>query len=120
MVPAPGHAHASVAQQLAEPLGPAARAAGFEATMHEVNLDENERDFRVPDGGLQRPGAATMWHLTAAVVVEIVSPGDESWQKLPFYAAHDVDEVLIADPRGRPWTGWRSNTVSTDRSSAAA
>lgn len=29
--------------------------------------------------------------------MEIVSPGDESWQKLPFYAAHKVDEVLIAD-----------------------
>jgi len=30
--------------------------------------------------------------------VEIVSPGDESWQKLPFYAAHGVDELLIVDP----------------------
>jgi Putative restriction endonuclease len=30
---------------------------------------------------------------------EIVSPGDESWAKLPFYAAHDVDEMLIIDPR---------------------
>ncbi len=99
MVPAPGHAHASVAQQLAELLGPAARAAGLEATMHEFNLGENERDFRVPDGGLHRAGAATMWHSTAALVVEIVSPGDESWQKLPFYAAHHVDEVLIADPQ---------------------
>ncbi len=98
MVPAPGHAHARVAQQLAELLGPAARAAGLEATMHEFNLGDSERDFRVPDGGLHRPGAATMWHPTAALVVEIVSPGDEGWQKLPFYAAHHVDEVLIADP----------------------
>jgi Uma2 family endonuclease len=32
-------------------------------------------------------------------VVEIVSPDDETWQKLPFYAAHEVDEVLIVDPR---------------------
>ncbi len=30
--------------------------------------------------------------------MEIVSPGDESWQKLPFYAGHRVDEVLIVDP----------------------
>ena len=22
----------------------------------------------------------------------------ESWEKLPFYAAHDVDEILIVDP----------------------
>jgi Uma2 family endonuclease len=101
MVPAPGHAHASVAQQLAELLGPVARAVGLEATMHEFNMGENEHDFRVPDGGLHRSGAATMWHPTAALVVEIVSPGDESWQKLPFYSAHHVDEVLIVDPHKR-------------------
>ena len=33
--------------------------------------------------------------------MEIVSPGDESWQKLPFYAAQRVDELLIVDPRER-------------------
>jgi Uma2 family endonuclease len=38
---------------------------------------------------------------TAALVVEIVSPGDETWEKLPFYAAHHVDEVLIVDPQER-------------------
>lgn len=34
-------------------------------------------------------------------MIEIVSPGDESWQKQPFYAAHDVDEILIVDPAER-------------------
>ena len=42
-----------------------------------------------------------MWHPTAALVVEILSPGDETWKKLPFYAAHRVDEVLIVDPSAR-------------------
>jgi Uma2 family endonuclease len=42
-----------------------------------------------------------VWQQTAALVAEIVSPGDESWQKLPFYAAHRVDEVLIVDPQER-------------------
>jgi Uma2 family endonuclease len=70
---------------------------GLELT-GQFNLGESEHDFRVPDGGLHRPGAGEMWHPTAAVVIEIVSPGDESWQKLPFYAAHRVDEVLIVDP----------------------
>jgi Uma2 family endonuclease len=48
-----------------------------------------------------------MWHPTAALVVEIVSPGDETWDKLPFYAAHHVDEVLILDPDAREvhWLG---------------
>ncbi len=98
MIPAPGHAHARIAQQLAELLGPLARRAGLEATMHEFNLGESEHDFRVPDGGLHRPGAAEMWHPTAALVAEILSPGDEAWEKLPFYAKHGVDEVLIVDP----------------------
>jgi len=34
-------------------------------------------------------------------VVEIVSPGDKSWEKLGFYAAHQVDELLIVDPTQR-------------------
>jgi hypothetical protein len=36
-----------------------------------------------------------------------VPPGDESWQKLPFYAARGVDEVLILDPEKRTvdWLG---------------
>ena len=39
--------------------------------------------------------------------MEIVSPGDESWEKLPFYAAYHVDEVLIVDPQERSvsWLG---------------
>jgi Uma2 family endonuclease len=101
VIPAPGHAHARVAQRLAELLGPLARAAGLEATMHEFNLGDSERDFRVPDGGLHRPDAAELWHPTAALIVEIVSPGDETWDKLPFYAKHHVDEVLIVDPEKR-------------------
>jgi Uma2 family endonuclease len=98
MVPAPSYGHASVEAQLLEILGPAARGAGLEA-IGQSNLGEGEHDFRVPDGALHRPGAAGTWHSTAALVIEIVSPGDESWEKLPFYAAHDVDEVLIVDPQ---------------------
>jgi len=104
MVPGPSLEHAHVAQQLGELLGPLARAAGLVPTMHEFNVGESEHDFRVPDGGLHRPGAAGLWHSTAAVVVEILSPGDESWQKLPFYAEHHVDEVLLVDPTERTVT----------------
>jgi Uma2 family endonuclease len=99
MVPAPNYGHARLGQQLAEILGPLARDAGLEAAMGEFNLGDSEADFRVPDGGLHRPGAKGVWLHTAALVVEIVSPGDETWQKLPFYAAHEVDEVLIVDPQ---------------------
>jgi hypothetical protein len=60
IIAAPGHAHARIAQQLAELLGPPAREAGLEATMHEFNLGDSDHDFRVPDGGLHRPGAAEL------------------------------------------------------------
>jgi len=100
MVPGPSFEHGRVTQQLAELLGPLASAAGLLA-VGEFNLGESEHDFRVPDGGLHRPGAAGVWLSTAAVVVEVLSPGDETWQKLPFYAEHDVDEVLIVDPGER-------------------
>ena len=99
--PAPHGRHAKVAQQLAELLGPLARDSGLEPTMHEFNLGESEQDFRVPDGGLHREFSDRVWYPTAALVVEIVSPEDETWQKLPFYAAHRVDEVLIVDPEER-------------------
>jgi Uma2 family endonuclease len=100
VVPAPSEAHARVATQLARLLGPLADEAGLITAMHEFNLGDDEHDFRVPDGGLHRAGWGT-WAHTAALVVEIVSPGDETWEKLPFYAAHEVGEVLIVDPHAR-------------------
>jgi Uma2 family endonuclease len=101
MVPAPSFGHARIGHQLAVVLDAPAKDAGLLPAMQEFNLGDSEEDFRVPDGGLLRPGASGVWLRTAALVVEIVSPGDETWQKLPFYAAHEVDEVLILDPAER-------------------
>ena len=53
------------------------------------------------DGGLFRPGPDEVYMATAALVVEIISPGDKTWEKLGFYSAHNVDELLIVDPHGR-------------------
>jgi hypothetical protein len=104
MVPGPSIEHADLSQQLAVLLDGPARAAGLRPTMSEFNLGESEHDFRVPDGGLHRPGASGVWQATAAMVIEILSPDDESRQKLPFYAAHDVDEVLLVEPADRTVT----------------
>jgi len=81
-----------------------ARAAGLFVVTSGFNLGESEEDFRVPDGGLHRPGAAGVWHSTAPLVIEILSLGDETWRKLPFYAEHDVDEILVVDPSERKVT----------------
>jgi Uma2 family endonuclease len=97
MNPAPHGRHHRIGQQLAELLGPPATAAGLVPAIGIFNLGEPE-DYRVPDGGVHRPGPDQMYYETTASVVEIVSPGDESWDKLAFYAAHEVDELLIVDP----------------------
>ena len=107
MIPAPSFEHAGITSQLMELLGPPARAAGLIPTMGGFNLGQSESDYRVPDGGLHRPGASGVWLPTAALVVEVISPGDETYDKLRFYARHDVDEVLIVDP-GERTVEWRA------------
>ena len=106
MVPAPTYEHGDLESQLHQIIGPLARRAGL-TMVGQGNLGEGEYDYRIPDSALHRPGTSGVWHPTAALVVEIVSPGDESWEKLPFYAAHNVDEVLIVDPAKRSvdWLG---------------
>jgi Uma2 family endonuclease len=66
--------------------------------MGQCNLGDPD-DYRVPDGGLFASAPDELYCATAALVIEIVSPGDETWDKLPFYAAHQVDELLIVDPQ---------------------
>lgn len=114
MVPAPNYGHARLTQQLAVALDGPAREAGLEAAMGEFNLGDSSEDYRVPDGGLHRPGTSGTWLHSAPLVVEIVSPGDETWQKLPFYAAHEVQELLILDPESRTvhWLALRDGGYS--------
>lgn len=95
--PPPSHEHQAILQRLVVLLDGLARDAGLEPLVQEFGLGSSE-EYRVPDGGLHRPGATGVWHATAALVIEIVSPGDDTWDKLPFYAAHEVEEALIVDP----------------------
>jgi Uma2 family endonuclease len=101
MNPPPTGEHQYVLEQLAELLGPLARRAGLIPLIREFGLGDNRDNYRVPDGGLHREQPRGVWHPTAALVIEVVSPDDESWEKLPFYAAHKVDEVMIVDPTKR-------------------
>jgi Uma2 family endonuclease len=107
IVPAPSGEHADITQQLAVALDGPARAAGHFPTMGEFNVGDSEYDFRVPDGGIHRTRPHGMWFPTVALVVEVRSPGDETWEKLPFYAARNVDELLMVDPSERA-VYWRA------------
>lgn len=96
MAPAPHPAHGQLDQQLAEWLGPPARRAGL-VPSGPCNLGSPD-DYRVPDRVLHRRAPTATFVEGAALVVEIVSPHDETWAKLDFFAAHQVDEVLVVDP----------------------
>jgi Uma2 family endonuclease len=100
IMPGPSKPHARIQGQLAELLGPPARAAGLDPTIGAFNVGEPD-DYRVPDGGLHREAHDELYSATAALVIEIVSPDDDTHRKLDFYAAHRVDELLIVDPRER-------------------
>lgn len=100
MNPAPRGGHGAIESQLTELLAPLARAANLTIS-GQFNVGESEQDYRVPDLGLHRDFTDRVWYPTAALVVEIVSPGDDSYKKFDFYAAHGVDELVIVDPSER-------------------
>jgi len=107
MIPPPSHKHQLIASRLHRLLGPLVDDAGLELT-GEVGIGSDERDYRAPDLAVHRPAdVEAQWHPTAALVVEIVSPNDKTWDKLDFYAALGVEELLIVDPQVRAvhWLG---------------
>ena len=91
--------HAYLGDAVAAVLRPYAQAAGLIGSGR-FNLG-HEDDFRVPDRGLHREMVDAVYLDTAAMVVEILSPDDETYEKFPFYAAYAVDEVLVVEPDKR-------------------
>ena len=98
LVPVPGLGHAYIEREVARVLRPFADATGLIET-GPFNLGRAS-DFRVPDGGYHRsmPQADALYVATAALVVEVLSQDDETHEKLPFYAAHGVEEVIVVEP----------------------
>jgi hypothetical protein len=97
---------------------PLAAAAGLIAT-GPFNLGSPD-DFRVPDGALHRGRPTGAFLPTAALVVEILSPYDETWEKFGFYAAQGVDEILVVSASDRSLWWWvldDAQYVAADRSS---
>jgi Uma2 family endonuclease len=99
VAPAPHRRHARLDDLLGRVLGPLADDAGLMgATACNIG---SPSDYRVPDRAYFRGGSDEIWNPTAALVVEILSPGDESRRKLDFYVRAGVEEVLIVDPDER-------------------
>lgn len=95
IVNAPKDWHALLAARLVRALGPAADERGLDALV-EGGLFGADDDWRVPDHIYARPDDryGDAGRARAELVVEIRSPGDDSYRKLPFYAER-VREVLV-------------------------
>jgi Uma2 family endonuclease len=96
VAPAPHWRHARVEDEIAAVLRPAASNAGLSGGSA-CNIGTPD-DYRVPDRAYLRAGTGGMWNPSAAIVVEILSPDDESIRKLGFYFGVGVEEVLLVDP----------------------
>jgi Uma2 family endonuclease len=99
MVPPPSDQHQAFGTYLLLALGPIASAAGLEPR-YEGGYFRATDDYRLPDLLFARREHFTHRGLEgpADLVVEILSPGDESRDKLAFYAAMSVKELLLVDP----------------------
>ena len=102
MVPSPLDEHQRMSGELYVLLHPLAKRAHLEIRFEQNLIPPDEpgwRDFRVPDllvfpAAVRQPRGAVG---AASLVVEIRSPGDESYEKLPFFERLGVGEVLIIE-----------------------
>jgi Uma2 family endonuclease len=95
LAPAPSFEHSTTGVALVALLRPLANARRMCVSL-EFNLGSRD-DYRVPDLGVHVGEPSGVWLATAAIVVEVLSPGDDSLAKMPFYFDHGVDEVLTVD-----------------------
>jgi Uma2 family endonuclease len=98
LAPMPSLRHQRLISELLVELHELGRARGLRVAPS-VGFFQADDDYRVPDGAVYRPDQTTTRGLEAAaeLLVEIMSPRDESRIKLPWYAAREVREVLLID-----------------------
>ena len=107
--PPPSFDHQSLGTELVMFLGARLRARGIRV-VYETGLyrpGKAHLDYRVPDLSFipldPPPGLITSRGIEGAAlaVVELLSPDDETYEKLPFYASLGVREVIVVDPATR-------------------
>jgi Uma2 family endonuclease len=103
MPPSPSFQHQSLASRILnffiEVWCP--RAGGTAAMQVNVSTQERwDQDYRIPDVSVMRsdrmPQGEVMF-VRPTVVFEVRSPGDETYEKLPFYAALGIEAVVVVE-----------------------
>ena len=103
MTPAPNVDHQQILDRLIEFLAPHLRTAGRGQLVSGINVFGNASNYRIPDLTFVAAGREHILHEDGVrgegpdAVIEIRSPHDETYDKLPFYAALGVREVVIID-----------------------
>ncbi len=106
MVPPPSGWHQRFGYDLGALLRPHASSRGL-VGLNEAGLyrpgSPGYSDYRQPDIMFASPEHCSDRGVEgrAALVIELLSPGDESREKLPFYEAVGVGEVWLIDPVSR-------------------
>jgi Uma2 family endonuclease len=105
MVPPPSYKHQAFGSELFLALAPLAKVRGLKPT-YETGVFRpgwGEKDYRQPDLVFALASHVSERGIEGAaeLVVEILSPGDETYEKLPFYSALGMREVLIVNPTTR-------------------
>ena len=96
MAPAPHPRHGALLDELIAALRPAAEAHRLHG-IGPCNLGTAD-NFRVPDYGYYRVRPDEVFVPTMPIVVEVVSPGDETFEKFGHYHAFGVDELVLVVP----------------------
>jgi Uma2 family endonuclease len=109
MVPPPSGEHQRLELELGSVFLSAAKRRGLIAS-NETGLFAADDDYRVPDIVVSQPANCSQRGVDdmAELVVELRSPGDESYEKLPWYAARGVTEILVVDPGTRRFELYRT------------
>ncbi len=100
MVPGPSGPQADVDAQLVALLWRRCQELGLHYTTA-TNIGLTAKNYRVPDGAVFEAAPLGTFQSTALMVVEILSPGDATFDKFDFYASRGVQECLVVDPRAR-------------------
>ncbi|MGH3897734.1 MAG: Uma2 family endonuclease [Pseudonocardiaceae bacterium] len=101
VVPPAGGPHQRLDSDLLQVLAPLSKRRGLVAS-YETGLFCAADDYRVPDQFHCRPEHESERGVEGAeLVVETRSKGDETYEKIDFYASLGVREMLIVHPQGR-------------------
>src|SRR5262245_1722442 len=103
MTPAPNVEHQRILDELIRFLGGRMKLTGRGTVVSGINIFRGDKDYRIPDLTFVAAGRESILAEDGVrgegpdAVIEIRSPHDESYEKLPFYGAIGTREVVVID-----------------------